>query len=295
MNRADALVEPNWLALHLEDPCVRIVDVRWFLPLTGRSAHAEYMAGHVPGATFVDLDHDLAAHNMPSGGRHPLPDPANFARVLGAHGISPSTHVVAYDDSAGSTAARLWWMLKQVGHARVSVLDGGLASWMREGLPIEAGASPERAPETYPPAPFSRFGEIVTREEVLPALGAGAVLLDARAPERFQGRSEPIDPRAGHIPGARNAPFAGNLEPTVGGTMRFLSSDALRVRFGGLGAGDGAQVILSCGSGVTACHNALAMYLAGFAPPALYVGSWSEWSSHAESPIETGNGRNPAG
>ena len=233
MNRSDALVEPNWLALHLEDPCVRIVDVRWFLPLTGRSAHAEYMAGHVPGATFVDLDHDLAAHNMPSGGRHPLPDPANFARVLGAHGISPSTHVVAYDDSAGSTAARLWWMLKQVGHARVSVLDGGLASWMREGLPIEVGASPERAPETYPPAPFSRFGEIVTREEVLPALGAGAVLLDARAPERFQGRSEPIDPRAGHIPGARNAPFAGNLEPTVGGTMRFLSSDALRARFGG--------------------------------------------------------------
>jgi thiosulfate/3-mercaptopyruvate sulfurtransferase len=295
MKPADALVEPNWVALHLKDPRVRIVDVRWYLPSTGRSAHEEYIAGHVPGATFVDLDHDLSAHDLPSGGRHPLPDPASFARVLGAHGISPSTHVVAYDDSAGSTAARLWWMLKQVGHARVSVLDGGLAAWMRAGLPVEAGESPQREPETYSPVPFTRFGAIVTREEVLPALDAGAVLLDARAPERFEGRNEPIDPRAGHIPGARNVPFVGNLAPSVDGTMRFLFSDALRARFDGVGAGDGARVILSCGSGVTACHNALAMHLAGFAPPAVYVGSWSDWSMHADLPIETGPGSEPAG
>lgn len=295
MDRSEALVSVEWLAQNLGDPRIRVVDVRWFLPSTGRAGQAEFLAGHLPSATFVDLDRDLAGPIRSHGGRHPLPDPGAFASVLGSCGIGPATHVVAYDDSAGSTAARLWWMLRQIGHAAASVLDGGIARWRAEGHPIEIGEPRPQREETYPTSPFGGFGRTVARDEILPALDGGAILLDARAPDRFEGRLEPIDPRAGHIPGARNAPFQGNLTSTVDGVSTFLQAHELRDRFERIGAGSGSRVILSCGSGVTACHNALAMYLAGLEPPTVYVGSWSDWSSNADLPIETGPGDGPNG
>ena len=295
MDRSEALVDVVWLSQHLRDSAVRVVDVRWFLPSTGRSARAEYREGHIPGATFVDLDHELAAHGGTSGGRHPLPDPEAFALTLGTHGIDPTSHVVAYDDSAGSTAARLWWMLRQIGHRNVSVVDGGLAAWRASGNPLETGDGQKRAAAKNPVVPFGAFGAIVARDAVLPALDAGAILLDARAPERFAGTYEPMDPRAGHIPGARNVPFVGNVSSNSAGVATFLSRESLRERFVRAGVTSEAPVILSCGSGVTACHNALAMHLAGFDAPAVYVGSWSDWSSQPHLPIETGPSDGPKG
>ena len=295
MDRCGALVDVEWLSQHLHDASVRVVDVRWFLPFTGRSARAEYREGHIPGATLVDLDHELAAHGGGSGGRHPLPEPEAFASTLGKHGIDPTCHVVAYDDSAGSTAARLWWMLRQIGHRNVSVLDGGLAAWRATGKPLETEEAHDRAAATYPVVPFGAFGTIIARDAILSAVDAGALLIDARAPERFEGTSEPMDPRAGHIPGARNLPFAGNVISDAAGISRFLSPETLRERFVRAGVTSESPVILSCGSGVTACHNALAMHLAGFDAPAVYVGSWSDWSSQPHLPIETGPSVGPRG
>jgi thiosulfate/3-mercaptopyruvate sulfurtransferase len=288
MDRTSALVTVKWLLAHLDDPSVRVTDVRWFLPSTGRSAHAEFQQGHVPGATFVDLDRELAAHGAKTGGRHPLPNPAAFAEALGRHGIGLTTHVIAYDDSAGSTAARLWWMLRQIGHENVSVLDGGLSAWREAGYVLELGDARVRDATTYPARVFGGFGGIVAREAILSALETGAILIDARAPERFEGTVEPIDPRAGHIPGARNLPFLGNVTASSEGVSTFLSPQLLHRRFTSAGVMAGSHVILSCGSGVTACHNALAMYVAGFEPPDVYVGSWSDWSKHPDMPIETG-------
>ena len=295
MDRSEALVDVEWLSQHLHDDSIRVVDVRWFLPSTGRSARAEYSEGHVPGATFVDLDHELASHGGTSGGRHPLPAPEAFALSLGSHGIEPASHVIAYDDSAGSTAARLWWMMRQIGHTKVSVVDGGFAAWRAADKPLETGNGFPRAVSSYPATSFGAFGPIIARDEILPAISAGAVLIDARAPERFEGRIEPIDPRAGHIPGARNLPFSGNVSPDASGVARFLPPEVLRERFAAAGATNDAPVILSCGSGVTACHNALAMHLAGFTAPGVYVGSWSDWSTQSHLPVETGPDAGPNG
>jgi thiosulfate/3-mercaptopyruvate sulfurtransferase len=288
MVRSDSLVTVEWLSQNLDDPNVRLVDVRWFLPSTGRSGLAEFRLGHLPGATFVDLDRELAGQIGRYGGRHPLPDPEEFASVLEVHGIQSTTHVVGYDDSAGSTAARLWWMLRQIGHERVSILDGGLSAWRAAGLALELGDAPCPSRTSYMAAQYGAFGGIVSCDDVLPALNGGALLFDARNLERFEGTYEPIDPRAGHIPGARSLPFLGNVTQAPNGSLMFLPTDALRVRFVNAGATSGVPVILSCGSGVTACHNALAMYLAGFDPPSVYVGSWSDWSSRLELPVEVG-------
>lgn len=295
MDRSRALVTPEWVRQHLDSPDVRVVDVRWFLPSTGRSGHGEYLTGHVPGSTFVDLDSELAGHGGNVGGRHPLPHPASFAQVLSAHGISRDTYVVAYDDSGGAIAGRLWWMLRQIEHERVSVLDGGLAAWRTAGYPVQAGNAPAREPATYPVIAFGAFGKAVSRDEILPAVANGAILLDARAPERFDGTVEPVDRRAGHIPGARNAPFVGNLSQAADGVAKFLPAHQLAERYKAFGVGVGADVIVMCGSGVTACHNALAMHLAGYDAPTVYVGSWSEWSATPELPIETGSGHDPIG
>jgi thiosulfate/3-mercaptopyruvate sulfurtransferase len=268
-----SLISPSELAAHLDDPDLRIADVRWSLaaPAAGRAAHAE---AHLPGAVFVDLGTVLAAPVGP--GRHPLPEPATFAAALGALGIGREHRIVAYDDAGGTVAARLWWMLDALGHRRAAVLDGGIAAWRAAGLPLtaEVPARPALpAEELVAGGGATTWPRTIDRKELIPRLGA-LTLLDARAPERYRGEIEPIDLVAGHIPTAVNAPAASFLAPDG----RFLASDALAVRFAGLGAAGARPVVVACGSGVNACHLALAMRAAGLPDPLLYPGSYSDWS-----------------
>ena len=278
----EALVGTEWLAQRLHEPGLRVVDVRWYLDPTRRGRDA-YAAGHIPGAVFLDIEADLSAPGGGRGrpaGRHPWPAAEQVARVIGAAGIGPGTRVVAYDDQAGATAARLWYLLRAHGHDQAAVLDGGLAKWTAEGRPLERDV-PSVAPAVFPAR--LRPGWVVTKDEVA-ARPAGTLLLDARAGERYRGETEPIDPRAGHIPGARSAPFAGNL--TSGPVPVFRSPAELRERYATLGAEHGEPVVY-CGSGVTACHDLLALHLAG-RRGRLYAGSWSEWSADPARPIATG-------
>jgi len=273
-----SLITASELASHLEEADLRIVDVRWYLgkPGAGRVAYDE---GHLPGAIFVDLDRDLVAAEGP--GRHPLPSPAEFAGTLGRAGIGDDDFVVIYDDVGGWVAARLWWMLDNLGHPRVAVLDGGLPAWVAQGLALTADVESRPAETLGLAADWSRT---VDREELLGRLRAPdrPVILDARAGPRYRGEVEPIDPVAGHIPTALNAATADNV--TADG--HFLSADLLRERYASLGA-DSGDVVTSCGSGVSACHNALAMRIAGLPDPILYPGSWSDWST-AGFPVATG-------
>jgi thiosulfate/3-mercaptopyruvate sulfurtransferase len=279
-----ALVSTRWLADHLDDPHVRIADVRWYLPHLGRNGREEYHQGHIPGAVFVDLDADLAAPAAQGPGRHPLPAEQAFAAAMARAGIGPETHVVAYDDTGGSTAARLWWLLRYFGHERVSVLDGGLPRWRAEGRAMTA-AVPDVAPGSF--TPHRRQGWVVDKHAVQRLAGqADAAVLDARAVERYEGRVEPIDSRPGHIPGARSAPFAGNLAP--GEVPVFLPGAELRRRFESLGVVPDKTVVAYCGSGVNACHNLLALYLAGYPEGLLYEGSWSDWSRDPSLPAALG-------
>src|SRR4051794_32754153 len=238
-------VDPAWLAEHRDE--VVLADVRWYLD--GRSGRAAYDAGHLPGAVFVDLDAWLAG---PPGaaGRHPLPDPATFARGMGHLGIGDDDRVVAYDDAGGTVAARLVWMLRATGRD-AALLDGGLAAW--DGPLGTAGAARPAArfePVAWPDEAVASIGEVARR---------GAILLDARERARFVGDEEPVDPRAGHVPGARSLP-AGELLDATG---RLLAPADLRRRFAAAGATDAADVVASCGSGVTACHTLLALEHAG--------------------------------
>lgn len=261
------LISTDELADRLDD--VVLCDIRWSLtdPEQGR---ATYEAGHIPGAVFVDLDEDLSS---PPGtaGRHPLPPVEEFAGTLGRLGITRVAEVVVYDDMRGAIASRMWWMLRSIGHQRSRVLDGGFQTWVDAGHPVETGSNvPE--PATYP-TPKSFHG--VVGLERLP----GKTLIDAREPDRYTGEREPVDPKAGHIPGALNLPYSENLSPE--GT--FLSPEELAERFSGIEG----RVVVSCGSGVTACHDALAMVLAGREMPGVYVGSFSEWSRR-DMPVRTG-------
>lgn len=279
------IVDAAWLAANLDHPDLAVADVRWSMtsPEAGRAAYEE---GHIPGAVFVDLDTELAAtpSKPAKGGRHPLPASAAFAAAMSGKGIGDDHVVVAYDDSGGSTAARLWWMLDALGHP-AAVLDGGIAAW--DGF-IQT-ETPDRPMAMFSEKPWPAKA-VADADEVAEAVEKGVPLLDARAPERYRGDEEPVDPRAGRIPGAVNAPWAANLNPE----RRFLPTAALRDRFAAAGVDpSGAESddppIVYCGSGVTACHDILAMRAAGVGPVRLYVGSWSDWSSDPDRPVATGD------
>lgn len=274
------LVSAAWLSEHLAD--VIVLDTRWSLAGARRDAYA---AGHIPGAHFVDLDQDLA--ELPAAdkpGRHPLPSPDRFARLLARVGYRSGDPVVAYDDMGGAIAARIWFLMRYFGLERAAVLDGGIQAWEAAGQALSA-ESPSVAPsETLALTPHLESVVDAARVEVL-RHEAGARVVDSRSRDRYRGDHEPIDPRPGHIPGALNAPFADNLE---GG--RFKCPEALRERFAALGVLAGDPVVVYCGSGVTACHNILALEVAGKRSQ-LYEGSWSDWSSDPTRPAACGDDR----
>lgn len=272
------------VAAALGQPGLVLVDCRHALsdPDAGEAA---WRSAHLPGALHAHLDRDLSDHRKPASlGRHPLPDAADFNRTLARLGVTPDSQVVAYDAGDGSmAAARFWWLLRAMGHARVAVLDGGVAAWQAAALPMETLA-PVIAPGHYDGSFDPR--RIASAQDVEARLGeAPGWLLDARAPERFRGEVEPLDRVAGHIPGARNRPLSANLQDG-----RLKSPAALRVEFEALmGGRSPAQVVLSCGSGVTACHNLLAMAHAGLDGARLYAGSWSGWVSDPARPVARGD------
>jgi thiosulfate/3-mercaptopyruvate sulfurtransferase len=277
------LVSVTDLATHLDNAGWIVCDCRHDLADTDAGRRA-YRESHVPGARFVHLDQDLSAPMTGRNGRHPLPDPERFARRLGEIGIGNSSQVVAYDASGGYYAARLWWMLRWLGHDAVAVLDGGWDAWRKAGLPT-AGAVPNARP-----ARFVRGASLVlavTASEIANGLATGQRrLLDARNPDRFRGENETLDPVAGHIPGAVNRFFKLNLDADG----RFKPPPTLSQEFHAvIGAGEPSDVIHYCGSGVTACHNLLAMEIAGLAGSRLYPGSWSEWISDRSRPVTTGS------
>jgi thiosulfate/3-mercaptopyruvate sulfurtransferase len=273
-----SLVSTEWLAQQLA--ICRVVDVRWYLTEPGRG-RAEYLAAHVPGAVYMDIDVDLSGPKGSGPGRHPLPSPAAFAAAAGRAGIGPETHVVAYDGVGGAYAARLWWLLHSNGHERVSLLDGGWPAWVAAGYPTETGETTP-APALFTARPNSNVTVDAAAVDAM-RRDPHALVLDARAAERYEGRQEPIDPRAGHIPGAKSAPFAGNLRPD--GTL--LSPDELRARYDALGANEATTIVCYCGSGVTATHTIFALRLAG-REALLYGGSWSDWSSDPNRPVAIG-------
>ena len=242
-----------------------------------------YAQGHLPGARFAHLDRDLSAPKTGRNGRHPLPDPADAARVFGRLGIGAASQVVAYDNGSGMFAVRLWWMLRWLGHEAVAVLDGGFEKWSREGRPVTADVPLRGAAGVPGPAGGARRRRGGAR--ACAAHGASLALVDARAAERYRGDVEPLDPVAGHIPGARNRPFAANLNPD----LTFKPADVLRAEFADLlGTTPLDRVVHYCGSGVSACHNLLAMEIAGLPGTRLYPGSWSEWCADASRPVATG-------
>ncbi|MET0289736.1 MAG: sulfurtransferase [Pseudoxanthomonas sp.] len=274
------LVDAATLQTHLADPQLQLLDARFVLtdPTAGARAHAQ---SHLPRAPHADLNRDLADLSGPGEGRHPLPDAGAFAAKLGAWGIGPDHQVVVYDAGDGSmAAARLWWMLRLLGHTRVAVLDGGLVAW-RAILGEETDEMPTLQPLPPYPATFDA-AEIVDAGQVLARLDdAAGWLVDARAPERFSGQAEHMDKVAGHVPGAVNHPYARNLE-----AGKFLSPAALRQGLQPLvGARDPAELVLMCGSGVTACHLLLAFEYAGLRGARVYAGSWSGWISDPARPV----------
>jgi thiosulfate/3-mercaptopyruvate sulfurtransferase len=272
------LVSPEMLAAELasEHPPV-LLDVRW--NLGGPPGVDEYRLGHIEGARFVDLDVDLAAPPARGRGRHPLPEATVFEAAMRRCGVNDDSAVVVYDAGGGLSAARAWWLLRHAGHDDVRLLDGGVAAWTAAALPLTT-----TEPSGAPGAMVVRFGAMpVLDAPSAAALARAGVLLDARAGERYRGEVEPVDPVAGHIPGARSAPTAANL----GGAGTFLPGATLRDRFESMGAGAGVAVGAYCGSGVTAAHEVLALALAGI-PAALYPGSWSEWISDPSRPVAAG-------
>ena len=275
------LIDAITLHAHLDDPDWVVMDCRFSLadPEAGRRAYEE---SHLPGARYAHLNEDLSSAITSTTGRHPLPDPKRLAQKLGEWGIGQGTQVVAYDDMGGMlAAARLWWLLRWLGHDACAVLDGGLAAWRRMDLPLTVELAAVQ-PTVFTAHPNDRLW--LSTEQVL-SRPTTDVLLDARGAARYRGEVEPIDPVAGHIPGALNLPTEANLAEDG----RFLPAAALRERFTTvLGERSPTTVIHSCGSGITACHNLLAMEAAGLSGSRLYAGSWSEWIRDPQRPIATG-------
>jgi len=274
------LISTAALASRLDDAVIvdcrsKLDDERW--------GEREYTASHIPGAVYADLNRDLSGPKTGTNGRHPLPDPHALARTFGRLGIASGVQVVAYDQDNGSWASRCWWLLRWLGHDAVAVLDGGFAKWIAEGRPTASGAE-RREARDFTGAP--RPGMSVDVATVASRVGSRDwTLLDARAPERFRGETEPIDRTPGHIPGAVNHFFGGNLAAD----KTFRTPEELRAQFAAaLGTTPADHVICYCGSGVTACHNLLAMEHAGLTGAKLYVGSWSEWSADPSRKVERG-------
>lgn len=279
------LISTDVLAAHLDDPSFAIVDCRYKLDDETWGEH-EYVARHIPRATYAHLGHDLAGPKSGTNGRHPLPDVRALAQIFGRLGIGNETQVVAYDQDSGMYASRLWWMLRWLGHDAVAVLDGGFAKWTAEHRPTASGEERVR-PREFTPA--------VRRDAAVDAGRVAALasdrawhLVDARAPERFRGETEPIDKTPGHIPGAANHFYQWNLNER--GTFR--APDELRAKLReSIGDVPPDHIICYCGSGVTACHNLLALEHAGLKGAKLYPGSWSEWSADPSRPVERGSRR----
>jgi thiosulfate/3-mercaptopyruvate sulfurtransferase len=276
------LIEAAELAAAMADPRCAILDCRFELAQPQWGARA-YAAGHIPHALYAHLDRDLAGAVRPGSGRHPLPSLAEWAATLSRWGIEGSVQVVAYDQGNGAYAARLWWLMRWVGHTKVAVLNGGYAAWVAAGLPVSVAVD-TRARTPFTPHVSARG--TLNSSQIERALAQRQILLvDARAADRFAGENEKIDPVAGHIPGASNQPFAGNLDPHG----RFLPASALRRRWQGLlGTRPASDLVSMCGSGVTACHNLLALEIAGLPGARLYPGSWSEWIRDPARPIARG-------
>ena len=277
---SEVLIEPAELAELLEagSPPV-LADVRW--TLGGPPGRPQFEAVHLPGAQWVDLEHQLSAPPG-RGGRHPLPPLDVFKAAMRAIGVRGDRLVVAYDGATSQAAARLWWLLTDAGHRRVRVLNGGLAAWLAEGRPTESGPAQTAAPGDFVARPGQRRSMTAAEIEAGVTAGTGPLLVDVRAPERFSGRAEPIDPVAGHIPGAINLPATGNHDPSG----RFRDADAIRSRYAA--AGVVGEAVLYCGSGVTAAQSLLALESAG-GTAAIYPGSWSDWITDPRRPIATGS------
>lgn len=299
------LIDVESLRTRLADgEAITILDVRW--ALGDPNGYQHYLDGHIPGGVYVDLERELAAPGVPGQGRHPLPDPDQFEQAARRWGIDDGGVVVAYDDNGSMSAARLWWLLRDAGHEQVYLLDGGLGAWKQAGYPVETSMT------TTSPGSVRLASGRMPRISMAEAgrYSEGGVLLDARAAERYRGEAEPADPRAGHIPGARNAPTSQNL--TADG--HFRPATELRGRFerlgalewsgaferlgtserpgalerpGATGSEEGAGTAVYCGSGITAAHEIAALEIAGI-KAALYPGSWSQWSNHPQLPVATG-------
>jgi len=275
----DTLVSVDELASNLDNPDWLVVDCRFLLadPAAGRKA---YNTGHIPGARYISLDDHLSTPHVPGKtGRHPMPDIADWRRVAGTFGIQPGRQVVMYDDAGGAMAARMWWMLRWIGHEQAAVLDGGWQAWQGAGQ-HESTALPDAASEPAYPVRPALVATLSAREPD----AATQQLVDARDLPRYRGDTEPLDPVAGHIPGAACSPFSANLD----GNKKFLSPAALKEKFAPVLA-SGKPVVCYCGSGVTAAHNILAMKIAGLDTPPLYPGSWSEWITDPSRPVATGD------
>ena len=280
-----ALVSTAELAAQLHDPAWVILDCQHDLmnPAFGRES---YVREHIPGARFISLDDDLAEHAVKGRGRHPLPAPSALAGAFSRLGIDASNQVVVYDSAGGSYAARAWWCLRWLGHSAVAVLDGSLANWKSEGRPLTADVTPWQATTFVPDADGSMKVDSAAILARMRGTGDRAgYVIDARAPERYNGSTEPMDPVAGHIPGALNRFWKNNLAADG----RFKSASLLRSDFAALfGSINAADTVHQCGSGVTACHNLLALEAAGMHGGKLYPGSWSEWCADPARPVATG-------
>jgi thiosulfate/3-mercaptopyruvate sulfurtransferase len=280
------LIDADAVARNLGRADWAIFDCRFALDDVERGGR-DYLAGHIPGARYVDLDRDLTAAVVPGHtGRHPLPDVGRLSERLSAWGVDGNTQVVVYDDASGAYGVRLWWLLNWLGHDGVAVLDGGWAAWVASGHPTRAGHEDARPARTF--IPHVRPELVADAAEVAAAAADPTRrVLDARAAERFRGEAETIDPVAGHIPGARSAPYADSLRPDG----RFRPAAEIRAHFAALLDGvEAGRAIVYCGSGVTAAHHVLAMRHAGLGEARLYAGSWSEWITDPRRPVATGPG-----